>query len=443
MIRRKFFNLGKDDSQKSSGGFVYNRGIPSVRLYGKQPVSFCILPAFPDHEIRDGKMFDGDVEIPSDAWVPFIDEDGNMAVWCAELQIARFAGHGEIKQRRDVVSRRTIVEFDEQGDRIRIEDPYSVLQAFAKRDSATWGYLQKGQGEFNDPHRIGPTLPFIKTEYIVNAVKVDDPEKVVIGEISPRSAVDGLNALIMAPNKHVSDEDLARDYLKGYDCGDITDPTVGNVIDIAKEDDSRTSKYVVRLSESFDRVKRKTVYAKMKISEGLLRQRYDLSDIRSIVNVPTEEDQIEQLARLLCGRTPDGMYHEYSFMKEAFSEAGHDDWAALVPNPPQAAGRGSVRGYSPEQESEEVDEDPYVNEAEYDGAAPKEVSATDLPKRWTSPAKAAPMETHDPDDQPETEVRTPAAQESPKAVSGVPGEAQARPSWLEKYKARKAAAQQQ
>lgn len=444
MIRRQFFKF-KDDAPKSRGGFVYMRGIESRRLYGKQPVSFCILPAFPDHVVADGKMKTEDgVEIPSDAWVPFINEDGVMASWCAELQIARFVGHGQISQRRDVVSRRTIVEFDRDGERIAHDDPYWTVQQFCRnRDSATWGYLQKSQGEWGDPNRIGPALPFLKTEFIVNAVTLDAPSKVVIGEISPRSAVDGLDDLVMAPNKHATDEDLASDYLKGYDNGDITDPSVGRVLVIEKEDDTRMSKYGIRLSSTFDHAKRRAVYDRMKISDDLLRQRLDLSDISSIVNIPTEEGQVDQLVQLLSGRTPDGMFHEYSMLKEAFLNAGHDDWASLVPEPPQAPARGTVRGYSQEPD----DEDPYQDEAEYGGAQPSKAtnadaqpSAADLPKRWSPPQKAASPsappadDRQDPDDPPDT-----AAQESPASVQGVAGEAQGRPSWVERYRARKAA----
>lgn len=374
----------KKASAEQNSFSIYKDGVTLCRLKGDQPVVFRVLPAFPPHRIVDGRMIDDQTgeEIPVEAWVPFIDEKQRFFDWITEIRVAGYVGHGDWKQRRDIVSRLSLGVFDEKGNRERVDDPYWELQQYVKNvANATWGYLQKGEGEWGSKDRKGPSLPFLSRRYLMNIVRMDDLTKVQLGELSTTSAADALlgdDGLALAPNKHATDEMIQADYLNAYDNGDFTDPMNGKVFVIEKDLDSgkgSASPYKVSFASQFDRVKRRTVYQTADVSKHL-GSRYDLCDIESILKVPTCEEQVKQLVGLLNGRDPTGEFHEYSLMKEAWCECGHEDWAALVPNPPSApATRTLVAGYRPHEDSVE-DPEPEPNEA------PAEPPRTSSPGRY-------------------------------------------------------------
>lgn len=432
----------KKASSEANSFSIYKEGVTLCRLKGDQPVVFRVLPAFPPHRNVDGKMVDTQTggEIPREAWVPFVDENQVFFDWIAEIRVAGYVGHGDWKQRRDVVSRLSLSTLDADGKRERVDDPYWELQQYVRnRANATWGYLQKGVGEWGSKDRQGPVLPFLSRRYLMNIVRMDDLTKVQLGELSTTSAADALlgeNGLAMAPNKHATDEMIQADYLNAYDNGDFTDPATGKVFVIEKDLDSgkgAASPYKIQFASTFDRVKRRQVYQTSDVSRHL-ENRYDLSDIESILKVPTCEEQIKQLVGLLNDRTPDGEFHEYSLMKEAWSEAGHDEWAALVPNPPMAPGRGSVQGFSApaDDEPEEPEDDLPMSEEPPPKPAPTTPGRYSVPGRSVAPAAPAvedtlPFPVEDPP--PGANVS-----DASKPVEGVPGEATPAPGdWRARY----------
>lgn len=435
----------KKASAEQNSFSIYRDGVTLCRLKGDQPVVFRVLPAFPPHKVVDGKMIDtqSGEEIPSDAWVPFIDEKGQFFDWVAEIRVAGYVGHGDWKQRRDVVSRLSLCTFDENGNRERVEDPYWELQQYVRNHAnATWGYLQKGIGEWGSKDRQGPVLPFLSRRYLMNIVRMDDLTKVQLGELSTTSAADALlgdDGLAMAPNKHATDEMVQADYLNAYDNGDFTDPVSGKVFVIEKDLDSgkgSASPYKVSFASQFDRVKRRTVYQTADVAKHL-SGRYDLCDIGSIVKIPTCEEQVKQLVGLLNGRDPTGEFHEYSLMKEAWAECGHEEWAALVPDPPAAPGtRPLVAGYRPPEDPayDEPEEPP----EETPKPAPAKSAAPgryNVPGRSTAPVQApTPVEEDTlPFPVEETPPDAPVSDAS-KPVEGVPGEATAAPGdWRARY----------
>ncbi len=423
---------------------IYKDGVTLCRLKGDQPIVFRILPAFPPNKVVDGKMIDPQTgeEIPADAWVPFIDEKQQFFDWITEIRVASYVGHGDWKQRRDVVSRLSLGTYDADGNRERVDDPYWELQQYVKtRGSATWGYLQKAVGEWGSKDRQGPILPFLGRRYLMNIVRMDDLTKVQLGELSTTSAADGLLAedgLAMAPNKHATDEMIANDYLNAYDNGDFTDPISGKVFVVEKDLDSgkgSASPYKISFASQFDRVKRRTVYQTADVSKHLAN-RYNLADIESILKIPTCEEQIKQLVGLLNGRDPTGEFHEYSLMKEAWCECGHEDWAALVPDPPAAPGsRPLVAGYRPPEDP--VYDEPEEVPEETPKPAPAKPAAGryNVPGRSAAPVQAPPPVEEDtlPFPVEETPPEAPAADAS-KPVEGVPGEATPAPGdWRARY----------
>jgi hypothetical protein len=450
------FVYQKSNAEQNSFG-IYKDGVSLCRMKGDQPVVFRILPAFPPHKIVDGRMIDPQTgeEIPADAWVPFIDEKQRFFDWITEIRVAPYVGHGNWKQRRDVVSRLSLATYDEDGNRERVDDPYFELQQYVKtRASATWGYLQKGIGEWGDKDRQGPPLPFIGRRYLMNIVRMDDMTKVQIGELSVRSAADALLAedgLAMAPNKHATDEMIQADYLNAYDNGDFTDPVSGKVFMVEKDMDSgkgQASPYKVSFVSQFDRTKRRTVYQTADVSRHL-SGRYDLADIESIVKIPTCEEQVRQLVDLLNGRDPTGEFHEYSLMKEAWEECGHPEWAALVPEPPVAVGvRKLVPGYRPKEDPPYDEPEDPAEPAPEAKPAPKPAPAArpsapgryNVPGRSVAPAPQPAAEEPEQDtlpfpvDEPEEKVAEEPAVETNKPVEGVPGEATPAPGdWKARY----------
>ena len=432
----------KKASAEQNSFSIYKDGVALCRLKGDQPIVFRVLPAFPPHRNAGGKMLDTQTggEIPRDAWVPFIDENQAFFDWIAEIRVAGYVGHGDWKQRRDVVSRLSLSAVDADGKKERIDDPYWELQQYVRnRANATWGYLQKGVGEWGSKDRQGPVLPFLSRRYLMNIVRMDDLTKVQLGELSTTSAADALlgdDGLAKAPNKHATDEMIQADYLNAYDNGDFTDPTTGKVFVIEKDLDSgkgAASPYKIQFASTFDRVKRRQVYQTADVSRHL-ENRYDLCDIESILKVPTCEEQIKQLVGLLNGRTPDGEFHEYSLMKEAWAEAGHDEWAALVPNPPMAPARGPVQGFSPEPEDDPEPEEP-VSPPTPSKPAPGRYS---VPGRSVAPVAAPPPPSAEEVDELPFAVDDPPpgapAADASKPVSGIPGEATPAPGdWRARY----------
>lgn len=445
--------------------YTYRRGVNYKALRGDAPISFRILPAFPLHECvpvvdnsgnqlfdKNGiplfdKIADGE-KLPDYAWFPFVSEEGDPYEFAATLYIARFVGRGDNKSRRSIVSRRTLVELDPSGEVIRQDDPYSeVFQFCDSRDSATWGYLTKPTGTFGKSDYRNPVLPRISKSYLLNIVTTADPTKVQLGEIATVSAmkrlIDDENSLMFALNKHATDEQIAENYLAAYDNGDLTDPEEGNVLTIEKETDKgQASGYDIKLASRFDPAKKRMVFQKMPISEELLAQRYDLSMVQNIVNIPTPEQQVEQIVASINGRTPDGMFHEYTMLKEAFLTSGHEDWAAMVPDPPLAPARGSVRGYStPEEQAD--------SEAEYEGALGADIPQArqaqqvhQAPRKWVPPVRKA-VETAPVEEEARPAIEKVAPPPPPVQNDPVPGVAGEKPSagnsWIEKYRAKKAA----
>lgn len=466
IIRRNVTSLKPQSSGEGIG--IYKPGVEVCRLKGDSPIAFRILPAFPPHARVPGKGLDasgnpvidmvdehGDI-LPPDAWVPFVDEDGRFYEWLVEIRVAGYVGHGNWKQRRDIVSVDSRPDYDDEGNRKRVDDPYWELQQYVRnRAFATWGYLQKRVGDFKTGE--SPVLPFMQRRYLMNIVRTDQVGKVMLGELSASSAIDALNDLVLAPNKHATEESVKQDYVNAYDNGDVTDPVSGNVFVIEKNVDSgkgQASPYTIKLHSTFDRAKRITTYTVMDV-EKRLPDRYDLTDIEGLVKIPTAEEQVKQLCDLLTGRTPDGMFHEYSLMKEAWANAGHDEWAALVPDPPMAPARGTVRGYeAPPEDAEEPAEDPAEQSAPPQAPAeePQRRSA-----RWTpSSASSSQPRVSTPSYVPPASVpQDDAGAEEPqdasveavdgsKPVAGVAGEA-SRPAggWRERYKSKFAASQPQ
>lgn len=466
-------NIVAASLRKDSGIYLYKKGVKVKYMRGKDPISFRVLPALPPHTkvpidgaFEDGRQLvelrykatrgyeclgleDGQ-KMPNDIWVPFVDEDGILTEWARRIEIASHVGHGEWKSRINILSLRSLVELDAEGEVIEQDDPYWTLQQYvANQGSATWGYLQKTQGEFDDPNKISPALPFLSEVYVMNIVTVDNPNEVQLADLSSKTAItsfmDDKKGLVMMLNKHATDEQIEENYLAAYDNGDVTDPETGKVLILEKGDDKgKNSGYSISLATTFDRVKKKTSYQTMRISPELLEKRYDLSDIHSFMNVPTPEQQVQQLVSALNGRTPDGMFHEYSLLREALPK-----YASLIPDPPMAPGSGSVRGWSTPEE-EEAD-----SEAEYDGALgadlvekPRATGSTI--RRWSPPARKEAPKARDPEPEPKAEQDGDADQEEPagtapstapaSGVSGVAGEKPASASsWMDKYRARKAA----
>jgi len=278
---------------------------------GIKKITFKLLPAF-DPANPDTRT----------SYTPSITPDGHIAQFAAIMFSVKFAGRGDYKQRRELVSRKT------EGPNATC--PLSILMNFIDQNKDDWGYLTMDQGKYGTPGFVRAALPPIAPAMLANVLDMYDlGSGVRVGEFSKSafmSLMNRKNGLMFQRNDSVPQELLAQNYMYQYSKGDLTDPNNGLVLVCERGTDKKGfSGYELSVATGPDGNPWRA-----QLTQDQMAQRYNMADVGSIVNIPTEQELVDELVDMLRQRSPKG-YHEYALLKMAFNDYG---W--VVPDPPAA-----------------------------------------------------------------------------------------------------------
>lgn len=308
--------------QGSGRRYTYKDGVKTIYMQennktGVKKIFFRLLPAF-DTSVQDPNAF-------RVSYVPSITPDGKMSPIGCFMFSAKLCGHGDFKSRREIVSRKTV----DRGARC----PYEILCQFIRNNKSDWGYLFEDVGKFKQAGYVKAALSPTQPRLLANVIDMyDQTQAVKVGEFSQtawRSLMTNGDkpGLMFIKNNMVPPELLQRSYIYQYANGDLTDPESGLVLEVSR-DDSPTASF-----QGYTITTAKTPDGNpwhQPVSQQQLAARYDLRDARNVVNVPEEQELVDELVEILNQRSPKG-YHEHALLKMAFSDYG---WR--VPEPPSA-----------------------------------------------------------------------------------------------------------
>jgi hypothetical protein len=312
--------MGLNNQVKSaaSGGsdrkFIFKEGIHYRHMTGKDPIVFRILPSFNPNDPN-----------PATSYLPFMLPGDVLSDWGSVLYISRFIGHGKGGNgtRQDILSMRT-------GADKETFDPLTHLHKAISQMSADWGYLLEDvkdpTGKVRERAAFSKPLP----HFICNVWDFNKPtagaQLACFTSSAYMSMFNAKTGLVYLRINLVDESILQQNYLAAYAVGDLTDPVNGPALLCAKgNDNGEYSKYVVTLAQD-----QNGRIIKRVLGQDLLAQRYNLSQLDTVVNIPTEEEVIQALVGVLNMRGPHG-YHEYSLLKQAFP-------TYRIPEPPAAPG---------------------------------------------------------------------------------------------------------
>lgn len=296
-----------------SGGdrkFIFKEGVRYRHMTGKDPIVFRILPSFNPNDPN-----------PATSYLPFMLPGDVLSDWGDVLYISRFVGHGKGGNgtRQDILSLRT-------GADKEIFDPLTHLYRAISQMSADWGYLLEDSkdptGKVRDRAAFSKPLP----HFICNVWDFNKPtagaQLACFTSSAYMSMFNAKTGLVYLRINLVDESILQHNYLAAYAVGDLTDPVNGPALMCAKgNDNGEFSKYTVTLAQ--DQTGR---IIKRVMGQDVLAQRYNLSNLSTIVNLPTEEEIIQLLVETLNMRSPQG-YHEYALLRQAFPQH-------RIPEPP-------------------------------------------------------------------------------------------------------------
>lgn len=402
----------------------------------RRPITFRILPAFPEHE---GELSEDD---KAGAYVPAVSMLGGKPVvsdWIFALRVSRSFQKGSYP----VLSRTTIVEYDADGTPVKQVDPLTQLHAFIRSNDKDWGYIAHDIGAWGSKDRRVAKLPFVKSEYVMNALTVDDDKPgvklVIFGSsmaiadlVSTREGREGIAV------KQKPDDGSVSDDIFLY--GDITDPNNAPFFKYYKgdSDDGGKKVYKISLSMETDPVTGRQRIEKAGLTADMMAMRQDLAHPETYVNIPDPEEQMRQIISVLSGRNDSGV-HEYDLLRMAVP-----DFAYLVPEVPSAPGAvNQVQGASlPTKEAQPAQPaqqqfKPSATKQQFKPApaqAQAQPQAQSQPKQQFKPAPQTPKFV------PRTTTASQARQKPPvetEEIPDVPGEAGEfdQSDWVAKYNA--------
>lgn len=313
-----------DSAQTSTAPrrYTYKEGVKVLYMQennknGVKKIFFRLLPARRT-DVQDPQAF-------LVSWSPSILPDGKLTQIGCFLHSAKFCGRGDFKNRREIVSRKTLGK----GTRC----PYDILCNFIEQNKSDWGYLFEDVGKFRQPGYVKAPLSKIQPRLLANVIDMyDQTATVKIGEFSQtawRSLMSRGDkpGLMFIKNNAVPPEWLQKDYMYQYANGDLTNPETGLVLEVSRDDSATASfqGYTVTTAKTPDGNP-----WRQSVSQQQLAARYDLRDVTNIVNVPEEQELVDELVEILNQRSPKG-YHERALLKMAFADYG---WS--VPEPTSA-----------------------------------------------------------------------------------------------------------
>lgn len=323
--------------------FLFKQGVHY--FYGKgddkHPLLFLILPAYEEHNGSVNSLENGNLNWCRAATL-WKNNEGNMVPapnhWFASIYMSK----PFIKGSRPIVSRKTLVERNEDGTLVRQKDPLSEVLDFIKmpENQEAWGYLSFEQYSPNPAQRINAKLPKISRSFVMNVFTLnDDKPGAKLMVVSSYPAMNNLASMTKSKEgfalrqtmREISDEELRQNPSAMFEYGDITDPNGAVVFQFTKALDEN-KKFVNQILPAYEtdpatgrqRIQRASVTA------NELAARVDLQHPETYVNIPTEEEQVQQLIQVCSGRNKKGD-HELDMLRAALP-----DYANMIPQPTQS-----------------------------------------------------------------------------------------------------------
>jgi len=321
MAFNTMFSSLAGEGENSDKIFTLN-GVKTKFMSGKQPIVFSILPAL-DPNNPDKRVSYLPSILPSNP--PTLSDWGNGAY------VYRRLGRGDWKERYDIVSLKSVGE----------ECPIEALRQAAKNDP-TWNYLLD-DGKFGDPNRIPAVLPPPRQFLFCNVFLPNEADRVAHVGIFSKSVANklvGENGLIFQPSPSATAEQIEANYLAAFANGDITAPQGAPAFIVEKgHDKGEMSGYELKFALDANRR-----VMRIPATQDIMATRYNLSDLRSYLNILSADQIVQILIRELNGRSPAG-YHEYALLKMVFGGRYQ------IPEPPAAPGAVNTvqAGFVPEQ----------------------------------------------------------------------------------------------
>jgi len=331
-----------DSSQQE---YMFKQGVKYSYFKADEtrPISFRILPAFSEH---DGPITNKMDYVKA---VSIIDGKPVISDWIFSAMVSR----SYVKGAFPVVSRRTLIEKDVTGNIVVQEDPLTEVIDYCAQNDREWGYIIEDQGKWGDANRIPAKLPPIKPQYLMNVITFDDEKPgVKLAVISSVMAINDLcrkkqgseGIALRQVTYDVSDEEIARNPSAMFQYGDITDPNGAPVLKYGKAlaDDGSKKVYRISVGLEVDPATGRQRVQRVAVTPEHMALRQDLAHPETYINIPTVEDQVKQLVRIMSGRNKDG-YHELDMLRVAINR-----YASLIPEIPFAPGAvNQVRGFTP------------------------------------------------------------------------------------------------
>ena len=292
------------DAVRNSGTAkgMYKRGVNVRYMNGKEPVRFRLLPAF-----------DRDDPNPESSVAPWVSFEGKPNDWLTLFVAIKFLG-----------AKQSGREWGSMVSRESIGEPcvYRKLWNFADKDP-DWKYLTaSGKGG-------SAILPLPRKVILMNILDIDQPDRgAQLGEFSQKCAMsmyDPKEGFMWSRNPRFAEEANELNYMDQYTYSDLSDPQYGLVLRCERRPNSQfQAAYITTDVDDANRPYR------WPVGEDVLAGRQDLTQLESFLNIPTEEETVETLTRVLTQRSPKG-YPETALLQELFGDMYKIPQAASAP----------------------------------------------------------------------------------------------------------------
>jgi len=327
------FTFQQVDERQENGPFKQKL----TYMAGKDcPKQFRILPAFGEY------MPDGRPEPMG--YVPFEDDHGTNTPWVLGYREWSNIGHGPWGRNG---TRRSFLRFDDLFEDYAFDAVTRVVNVARSDDN--WRYLFERE-EPNSARSDSVLRWYPDREILCNVVIYlpSGEQKTVIGSFSQaltRQLCGGTTrngdadeGIINRPS-NLPAEMLEADPYRRYWLGDITNPNMGVVLEIYKDESTVPARYKIRPAKDAATGGMKQIG----FTQQQMADRVDLSRPSNILTPPEPQEEVDRMATCLNRWAPNGM-HEYELLRVAYPEFN-------VPNPPP---RGTVNGFTPPEAAREA-----------------------------------------------------------------------------------------
>jgi hypothetical protein len=330
-----FNNAQSSEMSQSTKLFKDGVNYSYLKADERRPLSFRILPAFEEHTELINCTENAQNYVPA---VSLINGTPTVSDWIFAIKVSR----AFIKGSSPIVSRKTLVEFDQDGRLIDQEDPLTKVQNYCKQYSKSWGYLIQNVGEWGSKDRQLARLPLIKQEYLMNILTLDDEKPgVKIGVIASAMAIANLvsnragfeGIAVRQTTREISQAEFESNPACVFLYGDITDPNNAPIFKYSKglSEDGGKKVYKITVSTRIDTNTGRQKVERIPLTLDQMAQRVDLAHPETYINIPTCEEQVRQIVERCNQFNAEGV-HEYDMLRAALPE-----YASLIPDTPSNA----------------------------------------------------------------------------------------------------------